>query len=125
MRLIGSFVLALAVVPLAFAQPAKQAEQKKDAAKAEKKEAPKASKKASPKSDPVAESYNAIPLAELLSIQSDLVWTGDYNGLVNGEFGDRSVAAVKAFQKRRGVKETGVLNQPERTALSAAAKPKQ
>jgi peptidoglycan hydrolase-like protein with peptidoglycan-binding domain len=137
MRLIGAVVLALAVVPLAFAQPAKpaqnakeapkQAEQpKKDAApaKAEKKEATPV-KKAAPKTNPVTESYNAIPLAERLSIQSDLVWTGDYNGLVNGEFGDRAIAAVKAFQKRKGGKETGVLNQPERAALSAAARPRQ
>jgi hypothetical protein len=132
MRLIGSIVLALAAVPLAFAEPAKQAEQKKDPApaKADKKDATKAAekaapKKAAPKTNPVADSYNAIPLAERLSIQSDLIWTGDYNGLVNGEFGERSIAAVKAFQKRKGVKETGVLNQPERAALSAAAKPKQ
>ena len=60
-----------------------------------------------------------------MAIQSDLVWTGDYNGLVNGEFAERAVAAVKAFQKRNGGKETGVLNQPERAALAAAAKPKQ
>ena len=67
----------------------------------------------------------AIPLAERIAIQNDLVWTGDYNGLVNGEFGERAIAAVKAFQKRNGGKETGVLNQPERAALAAAAKPKQ
>ena len=66
-----------------------------------------------------------MPLAERIAIQSDLVWTGDYNGIVNGEFGDRAVAAVKAFQKRNGGKETGMLNQPERAALAAAAKPKQ
>ena len=67
----------------------------------------------------------AIPLAERLSIQNDLAWTGDYNGAINGEFGERAIAAVKAFQKRNGGKETGVLNQPERAALAAAAKPKQ
>ena len=53
-------------------------------------------------------------------IQFDLVWTGDYNGLINGEFGERAIAAVKAFQKRNGGKETGVLNPPERAALAAA-----
>ena len=71
------------------------------------------------------DSYNAIPVAERMSIQSDLVWTGDYNGLINGEFSDRSIAAVKAFQKRNKTKETGVLNLQERAALTAAAKPKQ
>ena len=28
------------------------------------------------------------PLAERIAIQSDLAWTGDYNGLINGEFSD-------------------------------------
>jgi len=73
----------------------------------------------------VADSYNAIPLAERVAIQSDLIWTGDYNGVLSGEFGERSVAAVKAFQKRKGGKDTGVLNQQERAVLAAAAKPKQ
>ena len=120
-------------------QPKKEAAPKKDVAKKDaapakdtKKDAksdtkadPKAEKKAAPKPNPVAESYNAIPLAERIAIQNDLIWTGDYNGVVSGEFGDRAIAAVKAFQKRNGGKETGVLNPPERTALAAAAKPKQ
>ena len=45
--------------------------------------------------------------------------------MLSGEFGERSVAAVKAFQKRKGAKETGVLNMQERAALAAAAKPRQ
>jgi peptidoglycan hydrolase-like protein with peptidoglycan-binding domain len=73
----------------------------------------------------VRDSYNAIPVAERMSLQSDLVWTGDYNGLVNGEFSERLVAAVKAFQKRNKTKETGVLNLQERAALTASAKPRQ
>ena len=85
--------------------------------------APKAEQKAAV--DAIAASYTAIPLTERIAIQNDLVWTGDYNGLINGEFGERAIAAVKAFQKRNGGKETGVLNQPERAALAAAAKPKQ
>ncbi len=131
MRLAFAIFSSFAVVSLAMAQPAKKdaapkAESKSAAPKAEKKAAtPKADKKAAPKENPAAASYNAIPLAERLAIQSDLVWTGDYNGLINGEFTDRAIAAVKAFQKRNGGKDTGVLNQPERAALGAAAKPKQ
>jgi len=113
---------SLLVVSLAAAEPAKQADPK-DKAKAA--AAKPAAPKAAAKPNPLAESYTAIPLAERLSIQSDLVWTGDYNGTINGEFGERAIAAVKAFQKRKGGKETGVLNQPERAALAAAAKPKQ
>lgn len=122
MRLIGAALSSLLVVSLAAAEPAKQTKDNGKAAAA-KQGAAKADKGAKP--NPIADSYSAIPLNERLAIQSDLVWTGDYNGLVNGEFNDRAIAAVKTFQKRKGGKETGVLNLPERAALSAAAKPKQ
>lgn len=118
--------------PEAKGQPAQKAEPKeqakgKPAAKQESKGSAKTEKseKAEKVSKEVAESYTAIPLAERVAIQNDLIWTGDYNGVLNGEFGERAVAAVKAFQKRKGAKETGVLNQQERAALTAAAKPKQ
>ena len=76
-----------------------------------------------PISQSVRDSYAAFTLAERIALQSDLVWTGDYNGLVNGEFSDRLVAAVKAFQTRNKSKPTGVLNPQERAALASAAKP--
>jgi hypothetical protein len=150
MRLAGAILSSLVVaglMTLASAEPAKQADPKdkgkapatktdakKDAKKETKQETKKETKKdakkdaktdAKKKSDPAAASYAAIPLAERIAIQNDLVWTGDYNGSVTGEFGDRAIAAVKAFQKRHGAKETGVLNPQERATLAAAAKPKQ
>ena len=128
MRLAGALFGSLVALSFAAAEPAK-----KDAGKADTKAAPakaqtkakatKAEQKAAV--DAIAISYTAIPLPERIAIQNDLVWTGDYNGGINGEFGERAIAAVKAFQKRNGAKETGVLNQPERAALAAAAKPKQ
>ena len=36
-----------------------------------------------------ANSYAAIPLTERVAIQNDLIWTGDYNGTVGGDFGER------------------------------------
>jgi peptidoglycan hydrolase-like protein with peptidoglycan-binding domain len=89
-----------------------------------------ASKKAAPKKKPAAaqagrEVYAAMPLAERLAIQFDLAWSGDYNGLVTGEFDDRSIAAVKSFQKSNTFKDTGVLNPQERALLSAASKTRQ
>lgn len=66
--------------------------------------------------------YAAMPMAERLAIQSDLIWSGDYNGGVNGEFSDRAIAAVKAFQKKQKGKETGILTPEERAALSTAVK---
>jgi hypothetical protein len=66
--------------------------------------------------------YAVIPEAERIAIQLDLIWTGDYNGMANGDFGEASVAAVKSFQKNIAGKETGVLNPDERLRLEEAAK---
>src|SRR3954468_23606218 len=67
----------------------------------------------------------ATPLADRLALQFDLAWSGDYNGLVNGEINDKTTAAIKTFQHDRKFKETGVLNTEERALLAAAAKAKQ
>src|SRR5947209_8802060 len=119
MRLAGAALSMIVAASFSAAQPAKQA--------APAKAAPAKASKVEKKSvqDAIAASYTAIPLAERVSIQNDLAWTGDYNGTIEGDFAERAIAAVKAFQKRNGGKETGVLNQPERAALAAAAKPKQ
>ena len=66
----------------------------------------------------------SIPLAERIAIQFDLAWTGDYNGIVNGEFNDKTTAAIKSFQRDRKFTETGTLNPQERALLAAAAKTK-
>lgn len=110
--------LAFAVAAsLLIAAPASaQQPPKSPAAKSQK------SGKKPPRLNPVAASYAAMTLNERIAIQSDLIWTADYNGTATGEFGERAIAAVKAFQKQNGGKETGVLNPQERTALAAAAK---
>ena len=72
-----------------------------------------------------ADTANAMAQAERQAIQSDLAWTGHYNGAINGEVSDRMVAAIKAFQKERGAKQTGVLNPQERGVLAEAAKRRQ
>jgi peptidoglycan hydrolase-like protein with peptidoglycan-binding domain len=58
-------------------------------------------------------------------MQSDLVWSGNYSGPINGEFSEQLVAAVKAFQKLNKTKQTGVLNPAERAALIAMVRPMQ
>jgi peptidoglycan hydrolase-like protein with peptidoglycan-binding domain len=68
---------------------------------------------------------NAMAQAERQAIQSDLAWVGHYNGAINGEVSDRMVAAIKAFQKDRGAKQTGVLNPQERSVLAEGAKKRQ
>lgn len=63
--------------------------------------------------------------AERLSLQSDLAWVGEYNGAITGDVSSRMVDAIKAYQKARGGKPTGVLNPQERAALAETARRKQ
>ncbi|MGO3934146.1 serine protease [Rhodopseudomonas pseudopalustris] len=69
-----------------------------------------------------AETAKSMAQGEREAIQSDLAWTGDYNGVINGEASDRMVAAIKAFQNNHGAKPTGVLNPQERAQLAEAAR---
>ena len=74
---------------------------------------------------PVKSAYEAAPLAERVAIQSDLVWTGELNSIADGAWGERSTNAVKAFQRRKGGKDTGTLTTEERAALTEEAKTRQ
>jgi len=65
-----------------------------------------------------------LPAPERAAIQNDLIWTGDYNGVANGDWGERTVNAIKAFQKRKGGRDTGTLTPEERAALAADARAK-
>jgi peptidoglycan hydrolase-like protein with peptidoglycan-binding domain len=96
------------------APPKKNTETKKTKAKAE-------PKTRGAKAEPTAAAYARMPIAERAAIQFDLNWTNHYSGQADGDFGERSVAAVKAFQKDRGFKETGLLSDGERAALTTAA----
>jgi peptidoglycan hydrolase-like protein with peptidoglycan-binding domain len=70
---------------------------------------------------PAAGTYASIPEAERLSVQADLAWLGHYEGAPGGDYDQRTVDAIKAFQKIIGNKETGILNEQERARLTAAA----
>lgn len=63
----------------------------------------------------------AVPEAERLSIQADLAMVGDYEGPAGGDFDARTLAAIKTFRQRNGGKDTGLLSEPERALLAAAA----
>lgn len=71
------------------------------------------------------ETYAAMTNAERIAIQSDLMWTGYYDGIVDGDIGDRSIVAVRNYQKRSNAKDTGILNPQERAQLAALAKSQQ
>lgn len=72
-----------------------------------------------------SETADAMAQAERLSLQSDLAWVGDYNGAITGDVSSRMVDAIKAYQKTKGGKPTGVLNPQERAALAETARRKQ
>ena len=77
---------------------------------------------AHPAAQTPADTAKAMTQAELQALQTDLAWTGHYNGIINGEVSDRLIVAIKAFQKDHGGKQTGVLNPQERSVLTAAAR---
>jgi peptidoglycan hydrolase-like protein with peptidoglycan-binding domain len=130
--------LALAAVPAL----ARQAKAHKPAAQAGQNAAPNAThktvrksaekkpaeKKEAGKTAPaaIAKAYAAMPPDERLAIQTNLAWTGYYEGPPGGDFDDqRVIDAVKLFQKAAKDKETGILNDEERAHLAAAAEPAQ
>lgn len=87
--------------------------------------APPASNGTPPALQSPLDTAKAMTPARRQAIQSDLAWVGKYNGLINGEASERMVTAIKAFQKSRRAKETGVLNPQERQQLHEAAKKQQ
>jgi peptidoglycan hydrolase-like protein with peptidoglycan-binding domain len=136
MRLMGIVLAIVCASGTAFAQTApKPASKPAPPGAAAKPAAPKPTlakptpaKPAPAKPAPAAAAragYAAMTAAERMAIQSDLIWTGDYNGLITVDLGDRAIAAVKAFQKRYGGRDTGVLSVAERQTLAQEAKPKQ
>lgn len=72
-----------------------------------------------------SETADAMAQAERLSLQSDLAWVGEYNGAITGDVSSRMVDAIKAYQKNKGGKPTGVLNPQERATLAETARRKQ
>jgi len=65
--------------------------------------------------------FEALPEADRRAIQEALVWTGDYNAAVSGEFGRRSFEAINAYLARAKRPTGGVLDMQTRKALLATA----
>jgi peptidoglycan hydrolase-like protein with peptidoglycan-binding domain len=70
------------------------------------------------------DTYAAIPQADRVAIQNDLTWGGDFTGPIDGEFSERLVQAVKAYQTRHKNPVTGVMSAEERKALASAVEPR-
>ncbi|HZT51478.1 MAG TPA: peptidoglycan-binding domain-containing protein [Stellaceae bacterium] len=54
---------------------------------------------------------------ELRSAQRTLKQQGLYKGKVDGRSGPQTIAAIEAFQRKNGLKQTGWLDQPTWNAL--------
>jgi hypothetical protein len=120
MRLLTPALVLLLCLPAA-AQAPPGAGAAKPGAKAN----PGKAAKTPPAPAPAKAFYAAMPEAERNAVESDLIWTGDYNGMIGAAFEDRAIAAVQSFQKRNAGKETGILNPDERSRLAQSAKAKQ
>lgn len=83
---------------------------------------PKATPPARPAAQSAADTFKGLSAADRQAVQSDLAWIGAYNGNINGEFSDATIAAIKSFQQRNNARPTGVLNPQERAALASESK---
>ena len=52
-----------------------------------------------------------------MGVQNALVWSGDYKGRLDGDFGDLTRSAIRRFQSRLGVPATGYLTEQQINAL--------
>jgi hypothetical protein len=111
--------LIAAMLPLFVAvAPAKTPPKKAHAAAKEAKKAAKV--------DHAESAANAgLPEADRLAIQADLAWLGDFDGTAGGDFDDKTMTSLRAFQQRHSGKATGSLSAEERAALGNAARPHQ
>lgn len=114
-----SQAMAQSQTPAPAAQPAAKAKPAKKAAAKKEKEKP-APPAAAPATQAQRAAYAALPVAERIAIQSDLIWTGDLSGSVDPDFGDRAIAAVRSFQRRNKAEETGILTPDQRQTLAAS-----
>jgi peptidoglycan hydrolase-like protein with peptidoglycan-binding domain len=55
------------------------------------------------------------------AMQDALIWTGQYNGVPDGTFGQQTFDAIAAYQQSRRKAPTGSLGAAERTELQSAA----
>src|SRR5579883_2862196 len=65
--------------------------------------------------------YEALSEADRRAIQDALIWTGDYNGVVDGNFGKRTRDAILAYQADAKTPTTGILDPAALAKLIAAA----
>ncbi len=71
--------------------------------------------------DRAATVFDALPEADRKAIQDGLIWTGDYQGTVDGRFGKGTRKAIIAFATRSKLPGDGTLDAKGRARLAALA----
>jgi hypothetical protein len=66
-------------------------------------------------------SFESLPEAERKAIQTDLIWTGHFNGAASGSYGPLTFRAINALKAPSRGAPDGMLNPAERRALAQAA----
>lgn len=65
--------------------------------------------------------YRLLPADQREHLQNMLVWSGDYEGPIDGQIGPASRAAVKKLQKRLGTTPDGIISDTELQKLGEQA----
>ena len=70
---------------------------------------------------PAPDWAEAMTLARRRIIQDGLVWSGHYDGMIDGRFGPRTIRAIERFQSSLGHAPSGRLSEPEIELLARRA----
>lgn len=71
--------------------------------------------------DPAADYRDQVRPDDRLLIQYLLMWTGDYGGNIDGQFGDVTFEAIRSFQERGGYNDDSYLDVRQMDGLVKAA----
>lgn len=82
--------------------------------------APPAAAAPDPAFEAAKSAFEALPEADRRAVQDALIWTGDYKGNVDGNFGRGTRDAIVAYARRAKLPTDGTLDQKARAALIAA-----
>ncbi|MBV9555653.1 MAG: peptidoglycan-binding protein, partial [Pseudolabrys sp.] len=82
--------------------------------------APPAAQSADPVYEGQKAAFEALPEADRKAIQEAMIWSGQYNGVIDGVFGKRTRDAIVAYQTSVKAKADGMVDAAQAAAMAAA-----